>query len=66
MPRLLMFCALITCAAAAACTRPQSTVRTFPDRCPPGWEFLYTDHDVSRGADLPAAVCRDESKENRD
>ena len=60
MPRipgklLLLFSALVLHGCAATTS---SNVRTFPDGCPPGWRFLYTDHDVSRVSDRPQAVCR--------
>lgn len=40
------------------CTRmPHPDVRTFPDTCPTGWRFLYTDHHVEHSSSQTAAVC---------
>lgn len=62
---MLRFCRVLlilagSFAASACALRAASAVRTFPDRCPSGWQFLYTDHEMAHGGDRPEAVCRQE------
>jgi hypothetical protein len=62
MPRLVKLSLLLCPILVGACATAHSgRVQTFPDKCPSGWQFLYTDHDLARGSDHTVAVCRAQS-----
>ncbi len=57
MLRLLRPC-LLTVLLTGCARATHRNYETFAGGCPPGWQYLYTDHDLERTLIHTADVCR--------